>query len=246
MSRSKWLVVAASMIAGVILWTNLAQAQEDPAPKAKSPREKPADREPGKPVPPRGEDIGDWGPARPGDGARPRPKDGEFPGQPGRKPDGSGGPRPGPNGQGPMGPNPMGPNPMGPGPMGPGRPNMPGGFPMGPPRWPHQDWESLEKNDPDMFKLLKQEDDLDRQTQELSMQYRRAPAAQRDGLKKQVEKVVGQQFEVRQERRQLELKRLEGELQRLREAIEKRTKSREQLVGKRVAELLGQDEDSGF
>jgi 2-oxoglutarate dehydrogenase complex dehydrogenase (E1) component-like enzyme len=123
---------------------------------------------------------------------------------------------------------------------------MPGGFPMGPPRWPHQDWESLEKNDPDMFKLLKQEDDLDRQTQELSMQYRRAPAAQRDGLKKQVEKVVGQQFEVRQERRQLELKRLEGELQRLREAIEKRTKSREQLVGKRVAELLGQDEDSGF
>ena len=123
---------------------------------------------------------------------------------------------------------------------------MPGGFPMGPPRWPHQDWESLEKNDPDMYKLLKQEDDLDRQTQELSMQYRRAPTAQRDGLKKQIEKVVGEQFEVRQQRRQLELKRLEDELQRLREAIEKRTKSREQLVGKRVAELLGQDDDTGF
>lgn len=122
---------------------------------------------------------------------------------------------------------------------------MPAG-PVGPPRWPHHDWGSLERNDPEMFKLFKEEMELEHQSRDLAGQFRQSPSPKRDEVKKQLQKIVSQQFEVRQQRRQLELKRLEEELQRLREAIEARNKARQQLVEKRVSELLGQDEDVGF
>jgi hypothetical protein len=97
-----------------------------------------------------------------------------------------------------------------------------------------------------MFKLLKQEMDLERRTRELADDYRQTPAAKRDEIKKQLAKLVDQQFDVRQQRRQLELKRLEEELKGLRDAIERRNKARQQIVEKRVTELLGPEEDGGF
>ncbi|MGD0898850.1 MAG: hypothetical protein ABR915_13515 [Thermoguttaceae bacterium] len=74
----------------------------------------------------------------------------------------------------------------------------------------------------------------------------RAPTSQREEIKKQLQKVVTEQFEVRQARRQLEVKRLEEALQGLRDAIDRRNKARQDLVGKRVAELLGPEDDAGF
>jgi hypothetical protein len=87
---------------------------------------------------------------------------------------------------------------------------------------------------------------LERQTRELGMQYRGAPEPRREEIKKELTKLVNHHFEVRQQRRELELKRLDKEIQRLREAIERRMKAREELVGKRVKELLGDREDTGF
>jgi hypothetical protein len=97
-----------------------------------------------------------------------------------------------------------------------------------------------------MFKFMKEDNELDRRTRELGMQYRGAPEPRREELRRELENLVKRHFELRQERRQLELKRLERELQRLREAIERRTRAREELVGKRVRELLGEQEDAGF
>jgi hypothetical protein len=150
-----------------------------------------------------------------------------------------------------------------PGQLGPGHENLPGG-PRGPRgdrqelsppglpgmgvpgRGPFQDWASLEKNDPDMFKLIKQKMALERQTRDLADSYRQASTAKRESIKKEVEKLVDQQFEVRQQIRQMDLKRFEEELQRLRDAIERRNKARKEIVEKRVTELLGPDEDVGF
>lgn len=97
-----------------------------------------------------------------------------------------------------------------------------------------------------MYKAVKTDMDLDRLTRELAMQYPRAPSDQRDRIKKEVEKAVAQQFEVRQQRRVLELKRLENELLRLHEAMDRRGKAREQLIQKRVSELLGHDDQPAF
>lgn len=93
-----------------------------------------------------------------------------------------------------------------------------------------------------MYKLLKKDNDLERQTRELAIQYRRAPADQRDVLKKQLEELVEEHFGVRQQRRQLELKRLEQELDRLRTALQRRNEARQQIVKQRTGQLLGEND----
>ena len=161
--------------------------------------------------------------------------------------------------------------PPGPGPQGPMRrhrqaasppgppaamPNRPGRFdprgprgpmhPAGPPRWPFHNWDALERTDPEMYKLLTEDYELERRTRELAIQYRRASGERRAEIREQLKESVDKHFQVRQERRLLELKRLEEELQRLREAIQRRDESRKTLVGERVLELLGDENDLDF
>jgi len=136
------------------------------------------------------------------------------------------------------------------------KPNRPGRFdprgprgrmhPAGPPRWPFHNWDALERTDPEMYKLLKKDSELERQTRELAIQYRRASGEQRAEIREQLKESVDKHFQVRQERRLLELKRLEAELKRLREAIERRDEARETLVGDRVLELLGEEDGLDF
>jgi hypothetical protein len=118
--------------------------------------------------------------------------------------------------------------------------------PPSPPHWPHGDAESLRSGDPEMFKLIQADMELDRQSRDLAAQYQKASAEERGKLKGLVEQAVNKHFEVRQERRALELKRLEEELKRLHEAIERRAKARKEIVAKRLAELLGQADDMHF
>ena len=125
--------------------------------------------------------------------------------------------------------------------MGMGMEGMGPGGRGGPPRWPHHDWDDMQKNDPQMHDLLKADQDLEREAREMAIQYRRAPKPQREQIKERIGKLVNKHFEVRQERRELELKRLEEELDRLRGAIERRNEARDQLVGQRLSQLLGED-----
>lgn len=87
-----------------------------------------------------------------------------------------------------------------------------------------------------------EENELDRRSHELAGQYRRAPAAEKEELKKQLAEVVANQFRARQERRMLELKRIEEEVKRLRESIERRNEARDKIIERRVVELLGLDD----
>ncbi len=134
---------------------------------------------------------------------------------------------------------------MPPGPFDGRGPGVGGPPPAGPPQWPFWDWESLEKTDPEMYKLLKAEAELDRQSAALAAKYR-GPRRPARCDQKDLEKLVDQHFEARQARRQLEIKRLEEGLQRLRDAIADRNKARKEIVDKRVKELLGQTDDLGF
>ncbi len=186
--------------------------------------------------PPGNDDFGDPGPPEaqgpPGRDRRPPP------GPPPADDDRPGGDRPRPPGPPPAedGRRPGGP-------QGPGRP---GADQPPPPRWPREDLEALRENDPEMFKLLKADLDLDRQSRDLVLQYRKATSQQREKIKALVVETVNQHFNVRQQRRALELKRLEEELQRLRESVEHRTKARKELIEKRVSELLGPEDQAGF
>jgi hypothetical protein len=97
-----------------------------------------------------------------------------------------------------------------------------------------------------MYALLRRDYEMERRTRELAIQYRRASRVRRAAIRDQLEKAVDEHFQVRQERRALELKRLEEELQRLRDAIKQRDEARETLVDDRVADLLGEDDALDF
>jgi hypothetical protein len=229
-----WIKLAMGALLGVSAWLLLSEPvlSEDGSPRpGKTPSERPAAAEWSEPDGP------------PGPGPRDLPAAGAA-----EKPE----PR-GPGGFGPPGLLPHFPpgQPRGdlrrPGP--PEGHDMPGPgrlHPPGPPRWPHEDWDKMKTNDPEMFKLLESDFDLDNRTREMAMQYRQAPKEKQDGIGQQVEKLVTEHFEVRQQRRALELKRLEEELKRMRESMDKRNEARERIVKNRVQELLGLDEGSRF
>ena len=120
---------------------------------------------------------------------------------------------------------------------------MPGEQPPG--MGPQGLWLSREA-DPEMYKLLKEDADLGRQSFDLAQQYRRAVGDQREKIKDLIAKTVNKHFEVRQQRRVLELKRLEGELKRLQESLDRRAKARKELVEKRVSDLLGHEDEARF
>ncbi len=118
-------------------------------------------------------------------------------------------------------------------------------LPPPPVRWPRNGAE-MRETDPDMFNLVKEEEELERQSRDLAQQFRKASGDERAKIKDLVEKTVNRHFDVRQQRRALELKRLEEELKRLHDSLDRREKARKDLVEKRVSDLLGQEDDSRF
>jgi len=105
------------------------------------------------------------------------------------------------------------------------------------------DIEQLRQSDPEMAKLEEADMDLDRQTHEKAEQFRRAQGTEdRDKLKAELNEIVDKHFQVRQERRELEIKRLETQLERLRASLKKRMEERQTLVKQRISNLLGDDE----
>jgi hypothetical protein len=113
------------------------------------------------------------------------------------------------------------------------------GGPFGPP-------PDLKTQDPEMYELESKDQGLERQTEELAQQLRRASRDQREDLKKQLQGLVQKHFDARQARRELQLKRLESELERMRDGMKKRVELREQIIGKRVAELAGEQNEFDF
>jgi hypothetical protein len=100
------------------------------------------------------------------------------------------------------------------------------------------------QDDPEMRRLLEQDANFDRESRELADEYRRAPKEKQNDVKGKLEEVVARQFEARQERRSLELKRLEDEIKRIQSSIDKRNAVKKQIVDRRVSEVLGQDDTS--
>ena len=112
-----------------------------------------------------------------------------------------------------------------------------------PPTGPFQNWDQLEKSDPDLFKLLKQDAELERTTRQLTMQYRQTvDADSKAEIGAQLADTVAKHFDVRQKRRALELERLEKELDRMKELFEKRNQSRDKIIEQRLKELKGEEE----
>ena len=102
------------------------------------------------------------------------------------------------------------------------------------------------QEDPEMAALNRSDYDLDTQTQDLSEKLRSAKKEDREKLKEEIALTVAKHFDVRQKRRELQIKRMEDELKKLRDAMTKRNESKDQIIKKRMAELIGNEDDLGF
>lgn len=131
--------------------------------------------------------------------------------------------------------------PMGGGPMGGGGPGFrPGMLPGG------DDADRSRQEDPEMHRLTEQDYQLAQQTLEVAGELRRATGDQQAKLKQQLTELVNKHFDVRQQRRELQLKQMEAELGRLREAIKERNDIRDAIIKQRMSELAGPAKDLGF
>jgi len=111
---------------------------------------------------------------------------------------------------------------------------------------PAPDWRRLEQDDPEMYALMKQDYDMEQKSLEISRNLRQLPTDQRVKSKEELTKLIQEHFDVRQKRRELQIKRMEEDLQKLREAVTKRNESRDSLVRKRLSELTGEESDQDF
>lgn len=105
--------------------------------------------------------------------------------------------------------------------------------------------------DPEMAELMQMDADLENQTRVLVQRVEQTArlttkAEETSRAKEQLKETVTKHFEVRQKRRELQIKRLEDELKRLQEAVAKRNESRDEIIKKRLTELLGPADDLEF
>ena len=93
---------------------------------------------------------------------------------------------------------------------------------------------------------MQEDRDLERQTRDQADQYRRAGKDEQAKIKEKLAEIVTKHFEVRQQLRNLEVKRLDQQLKQLRDKIDQREKTRKTIVEKRIIELTGADEEEHF
>ncbi len=100
--------------------------------------------------------------------------------------------------------------------------------------------------DPEMAALNRSDFELDQQTRELADALRGAKKDDREKIRAELTEVVNKHFDIRQKRRELQIKRMEDELKKLHEAMTKRNEAKEQIIKRRLAELVGNEDDLGF
>jgi response regulator RpfG family c-di-GMP phosphodiesterase len=100
--------------------------------------------------------------------------------------------------------------------------------------------------DPEMAKLYEEDSELDRLTRDLGDRYQKAKESERAEVLTKLKAAVVKHFEIRQQRRELELKRLEEQLDRLRSSMKRRGEQQDEIIKQRVDELIGKPDDLGF
>ena len=117
-----------------------------------------------------------------------------------------------------------------------------GGFPRA-----HMD----RHRDPEMQELIRKDMELQEATRKMAQRLRitnsQSPSEdQENNSLETLKNLVHEHFEVRQQRRLLQLERLRKELKRLEESIERRNEARELITERRIAELTGESHDLEF
>jgi hypothetical protein len=105
----------------------------------------------------------------------------------------------------------------------------------------------MAQRDSAMFRL--EHDDMvnDVAARELAERFRQTKDEEaRAKLREEISAAVTKHFEVRQERRKVELERLQKQIDELATSLERRQASRDAIIKRRLAELLGEEDELSF
>jgi hypothetical protein len=102
-------------------------------------------------------------------------------------------------------------------------------------------------NDPEMAKLAADELELAQNADEVLAQFVAADKADdQKRFKSDLREALAKQFDVQRQRRELELKRIEERVQKLRDQIKKRNDARETIIDRRLEQLTNEAEGLGW
>lgn len=97
----------------------------------------------------------------------------------------------------------------------------------------------FQKEDPERYELEIRQETLDEKTFTLAHSYRNAKGEkEKQNLKQQLESAVSEHFDLREQIKESELKRMEGDLQRLKERLRQRKANKSEIIKQRVNQLM--------
>jgi hypothetical protein len=100
---------------------------------------------------------------------------------------------------------------------------------------------------PETIALRDKEQKIVAEINDIAAQYfAKKDKVERTELKKKLEQLVTEQFNIRQQCRELQVKQLETELTNIRETIQKRTENREQIIKRHIAQMLHEQDNLEF
>jgi hypothetical protein len=106
---------------------------------------------------------------------------------------------------------------------------------------------SQRTNDPKMAELQNQEAQADHEVNTLLAAYNRTDKeGERAAIKKKLTANLEKLFDAQQKRREMEVTRIEEQLKKLREVIEKRAKGKDKIIDRRLEQLLQDAEGLGW
>jgi len=107
--------------------------------------------------------------------------------------------------------------------------------------------QEMQKSNPEAYEEMKKERGLEMQAFQLGEKIRGTEdTAEKDKMKAELKPVLGQLFDLREKRKDQEIARLEADLKRLREQVEKRRTNKESVVERRLRELSGEEPDDDW
>ena len=102
-----------------------------------------------------------------------------------------------------------------------------------------RDIENMKKNDPERFKMLKEDAELDLKIKELARKFKNEKdGEQKEALRKEITELCTKHFEVRQKRRELDLSRMKAWLNQMEQGVEKSRQNKDKIIEQRIKSLL--------
>ena len=100
--------------------------------------------------------------------------------------------------------------------------------------------------DPQMIEVFKQDRAMEKQSRFLAQKCLASQGVDRETLRKELEELTTKHFELRQKRRQMEIESLEKQLERVKATLDKRNNGKDLIIQRRIAKLLGEEDELAF